>query len=156
MKTLADMVGRYGLVTGLSDHTLDNTAAISSVALGGSIIEKHFTLDREGGGPDDSFSMEPRDLKNLVDSVATAHQCLGEVDYGLKSSEVGNIKFRRSLYFIKDLKAGELITEDAVKSIRPGYGVAPKYLDSVIGSVVKKDVGFGHAVTEDVLEIKLR
>jgi pseudaminic acid synthase len=156
MKTLADMIDRYQLITGLSDHTLDNTIAISSVVLGGSIIEKHFTLNRNGGGPDDSFSMEPRDLKNLVDSVATAHQCLGKIDYGLKSSEAGNIKFRRSLYFIKDLKVGDLITNDVVRSIRPGYGIAPKYLDTIIGSKVNKDVKFGDAVTEDVLEINLR
>lgn len=155
IRTLANMRSRYGLVTGLSDHTLDNTTAITSVAMGASIIEKHFTLDREGGGPDDSFSMEPRDLKNLVDSVSMAFQCLGKVDYGLKSSEVGNVKFRRSLYFVKDLKAGDVITEDSVRSVRPGYGIAPKYLDSVIGAMVKKDVDFGHAVTVDVIDKKL-
>ena len=155
IRTLDDMRSRYGLVTGLSDHTLDNTTAISSVAMGASIIEKHFTLDRKGGGPDDSFSMEPRDLKNLVDSVSTAHQCLGKVDYGLKSSEVGNVKFRRSLYFVKDLKAGDVITKDSVRSVRPGYGIAPKYLNSVIGAIVKKDVEYGHAVTLDVIKKKL-
>lgn len=155
LRTLADMIDRYGLVTGLSDHTLDNTTVITSVAMGASIIEKHFTLSRNGGGPDDSFSMEPRDLKSLVESVNTAHQSLGTVDYGLKSSELGNIKFRRSLYFVKELKAGDVITEDAVRCIRPGYGVAPKYLDSVIGSHVTEDVSFGQAVTKDVIEVTL-
>lgn len=152
LKTLTDMIKRYGLVTGLSDHTLDNITSVCSVALGGSIIEKHFTIDRNAGGPDDSFSMEPVDLKELVDSTKKAYESIGTVDYGLKSSEVGNIKFRRSLYFIKDLKAGDLVTQDAIKSIRPGYGMAPKYFDKVIGSSLKKDVSYGQAVTEDLLE----
>lgn len=149
IRTLADMVDRYGLVTGLSDHTLDNTTAICSVVMGGSIIEKHFTLDRKGGGPDDSFSMEPRDLKNLVDSVFTAYQCLGEVDYGLKSSEVGNIKFRRSLYFVKDLKVDDIITADSIRSVRPGYGVAPRYFDKLVGKRVCRDIEMHQPVTLD-------
>lgn len=138
--TIPDMINRFGLVTGLSDHTLDNTTAITSVALGASIIEKHFTLDRNGGGPDDSFSLEPKDLTALCRDSKTAWQALGKVDYGRKASEQGNIKFRRSLYFVKDLKAGEIITEDAVRSVRPGFGLAPKFLDEVIGKKVNKDV----------------
>ena len=152
LRTIKDMVERFDLVTGLSDHTLDNTTAITSVAMGSSIIEKHFTLDRKGGGPDDSFSMEPSDLFNLVQSTKIAHEALGVVDYGLKSSEVGNIKFRRSLYFVKNLKAGDVITSDAIKSIRPGYGVAPKYLDAVVGRAVKEDVVLGTAVNFDLLK----
>jgi N-acetylneuraminate synthase len=154
LRTITDMIERFGLVTGLSDHTLGNTTAITSVALGCSIIEKHFTLDRNGGGPDDSFSMEPCDLEDLVKCTEIAHAALGSVDYGLKSSEVGNIKFRRSLYFVKALKSGEVVTIDSVRSIRPGYGIAPKYLESVIGQAVKQDVGVGTAVTEDLLEDK--
>ena len=154
LRTITDMVGRFGLVTGLSDHTLDNTTAITSVALGCNIIEKHFTLDRNGGGPDDSFSMEPCDLEELVKCAKIAHAALGSVDYGLKSSEVGNIKFRRSLYFAKALNAGEIITRDSVRSVRPGYGLAPKHLDFIIGRAVKKDVGFGIAVTKDLLKEK--
>jgi N-acetylneuraminate synthase len=156
LKTLADMINRFDVIAGLSDHTLDNTTAICSIAIGSCIIEKHFTLDRNGGGPDDSFSMEPVDLKELVDSASKAHECMGMVDYGLKSSEEGNIKFRRSLYFVKDLKAGDLITKDSIKSIRPGYGIAPKHLDSVIGSVINEDVRFGQAVTMDVIEAKIK
>tara|TARA_B100000767_G_C19775419_1_gene542276 strand:+ start:3951 stop:5012 length:1062 start_codon:yes stop_codon:yes gene_type:complete len=156
LKTLTDMIDRFGLVSGLSDHTLDNTTAICSVAMGSCIIEKHFTLDRNGGGPDDSFSMEPSDLKNLVDSALIAHECLGNVNYGLKSSEVGNIKFRRSLYFVENLKAGDLITKNSVKSIRPGYGIAPKHIDSIIGSVVKKNVEYGQAVTNDIIRPKIK
>ncbi len=147
LRTIADMARRFGLVTGLSDHTLDNTTAITSIAFGCSIVEKHFTLDRNGGGPDDSFSMEPSDLEELVKCTKIAHASLGSVDYGLKSSEVGNVKFRRSLYFVKVLKAGEVITRDSVRSLRPGYGIAPKYLESIIGLPVKADVGIGTAVT---------
>lgn len=132
--TLPDMIQRFGLVTGLSDHTLDNTTAIVSVALGASIIEKHFTLDRNGGGPDDSFSLEPADLAQLCQGVRTAWRALGTVDYGMKSSEQGNVKFRRSLYFVKDLQAGDLITADAVRSVRPGFGLPPKYYESVVGA----------------------
>lgn len=138
--TIPDMINRFGLVTGLSDHTLDNTTAITSVALGASIIEKHFTLDRNGGGPDDSFSLEPKDLTALCRDSKTAWQALGKVDYGRKASEQGNIKFRRSLYFVKDLKAGDIITENAVRSVRPGFGLAPKFLDEVIGKRLTKEV----------------
>ena len=152
LKTITDMIGRFGLVTGLSDHTLDNTTAITSVALGCNIIEKHFTLDRNSGGPDDSFSMEPCDLEALVRCTKIAHESLGSVDYGLKSSEVGNIKFRRSLYFVKALKAGEIITRDSVRSVRPGYGIAPKHLESIVGLAVTANVEIGTAVTNSLFE----
>src|SRR5690554_5136720 len=151
LRTIPDMIERFGLVTGLSDHTLDNTTAITSVALGASIIEKHFTLDRSGGGPDDSFSLEPAELTALCRDSKTAWKALGEVDYGRKSSEQGNAQFRRSLYFVKDMKAGEVITEDCVRSVRPGYGLAPKYWDRVIGQVVGREVSANTPVTEDVL-----
>ena len=140
LRTIPDMMRRFGLVTGLSDHTLDNTTAIASVVLGASIIEKHFTLDRSGGGPDDSFSLEPAELAALCRDSKTAWAALGQVDYGRKSSEQGNAKFRRSLYFVKDLKAGDVITADSVRSVRPGFGAAPKHLDAVIGKCVASDV----------------
>tara|TARA_B110000908_G_C10155700_1_gene403524 strand:+ start:39 stop:1097 length:1059 start_codon:yes stop_codon:yes gene_type:complete len=152
LRTITDMLGRFGLVTGLSDHTLDNTTAITSVALGCNIIEKHFTLDRNGGGPDDSFSMEPCDLEELVKGIKIAHAALGNVDYGLKSSELGNIKFRRSLYFVKALKAGETITRDSVRCVRPGYGIAPKHLESIIGLPVIANVAIGTAVTNSLFK----
>ncbi|AOY87133.1 pseudaminic acid synthase [Marinobacter salinus] len=133
LRTISDMIERFGLVTGLSDHTLDNTTAIASVVLGASIIEKHFTLDREGGGPDDSFSLEPDALAALCRDSKTAWKALGCVDYGRKSSEQGNVQFRRSLYFVKDLQEGEVITGDAIRSVRPGYGLQPKHLDEIIG-----------------------
>lgn len=140
LRTIPDMIQRFGLVTGLSDHTLDNTTAIVSVAMGASIIEKHFTLNRNGGGPDDSFSLEPPEMAALCRDSKTAWEALGKVDYGRKSSEQGNVKFRRSLYFVKDLKAGDVITPDAVRSVRPGYGLPPKSLHLLIGKILKRDV----------------
>lgn len=145
LRTIPDMIERFGLVTGLSDHTLDNTTAITSVALGASIIEKHFTLDRSGGGPDDSFSLEPAELTALCRDSKTAWLALGSVNYDRKSSEQGNAQFRRSLYFVKDLKAGDVITEDAVRSVRPGFGLAPKYIDEIVGKRLITDVAFGQA-----------
>jgi pseudaminic acid synthase len=140
LRTIPDMIHSFGLVTGLSDHTLDNTTAIASVALGGSIIEKHFTLDRSGGGPDDSFSLEPAELRALCQGARTAWEAIGKVDYGPKSSEQGTMKFRRSLYFVKSLQPGEVVTEEAVRSVRPGFGLAPKYLDHVIGRTAARAI----------------
>ena len=151
LRTIPDMIDRFGLVTGLSDHTLDNTTAIASVVMGASIIEKHFTLDRSGGGPDDSFSLEPAEMAALCRDSKTAWAALGKVDYGRKSSEQGNVKFRRSLYFVKDLKAGDVITADAVRSVRPGFGLAPKHIDCVIGQAALKDVKANERVSCDVI-----
>lgn len=151
LRTIPDMIERFGLVTGLSDHTLDNTTAISSVVLGASIIEKHFTLDRNGGGPDDSFSLEPADLAALCRDSKTAWKALGDVNYGRKSSEQGNAQFRRSLYFVKDMKAGELITNDCIRSVRPGFGLAPKHLERVIGQTVSEAVTANTPVKKDSL-----
>lgn len=137
LRTLPDMRQRFGLVTGLSDHTLENATAIASVALGACLIEKHFTLDRNGGGPDDSFSLEPAELAALCRDARVAWEALGQVDYGRKSSEQGNAQFRRSLYYVKDLPAGAVITADAVRSVRPGFGAAPRHLDAVLGRRVK-------------------
>jgi pseudaminic acid synthase len=149
LRTIPDMINRFGLVTGLSDHTLNNTTAIASVVMGASIIEKHFTLDRSGGGPDDSFSLEPRDMSALCEDARTAWSALGRVDYGRMPSEQGNAKFRRSLYFVKAGKKGDLVTSDMVRSIRPGYGLAPKYYEKVIGSFLAQDVESNTPVTPE-------
>lgn len=149
LRTIPNMIKRFGRVTGLSDHTLDNTTAIASVVVGATIIEKHFTLDRTGGGPDDSFSLEPSDLASLCRDSKTAWQSLGKVNYECKQSEKGNIQVRRSLYFIKDMKTGEQICDDCVKSVRPGYGLAPKYYDEVVGSRVVRSVKSGDRVRRE-------
>jgi N-acetylneuraminate synthase len=152
LRTIDDMIKRFGLVTGLSDHTLDNSTAIASVVLGASIIEKHFTLDRSGGGPDDTFSLEPDELTELCKATKSAWKALGKIDYGRKSSEQGNVQFRRSLYFIKDMRSGDIITSDNIKSIRPGYGLHPKYFFSMIGKRVKMDILKGSPVSLDKIQ----
>ena len=151
LHTITDMMARFGLVTGLSDHTLDNTTAIASVALGASIIEKHFTLNRNGGGPDDSFSLEPADLKALCQGAKTAWQALGQVNYARKSSEQANVKFRRSLYFVNDLETGDVVTAQDIRSVRPGYGLAPKHLDAVIGKKVTRPIRAATPVNWDAI-----
>lgn len=155
LRTITDMTERYGLVTGLSDHTIGNITSVTSVALGASLIEKHFTLDRKGGGPDDSFSLEPDELAALCRDTKIAHQALGNVDYGRKSSEQGNIQFRRSLYFVKDMKAGEVITEDCIRSVRPGYGLAPKCLKDILNSKVLADVNKYQPVRAESFKCKV-
>ncbi len=151
LHTIPDMIQRFGLLTGLSDHTLDNTTAIASVVMGAAIIEKHFTLDRNAGGPDDSFSLEPPELVALCRDSKTAWASLGSVNYERKPSEQGNLQFRRSLYFVKDLKNGEIVTPDSMRSVRPGFGLAPKYYDAVLGKRVNRDVSFGTPVSLDFL-----
>jgi len=153
LRTILDMIKHFGLVTGLSDHTLDNTTAITSVALGASIIEKHFTLNRNGGGPDDSFSLEPQELTQLCQGARIAWEALGDVNYGRKSSEHGNVKFRRSLYFVENLKAGDVITEESIRSVRPGYGLAPKYFDTLIGKRLRTAVMYGTATSWDLFDV---
>ena len=151
LRTIPDMIRRNGLVTGLSDHTLDNTTAITSVALGASIIEKHFTLDRSGGGPDDSFSLEPAELVALCRDSKTAWAALGKVDYGRKSSEQGNVQFRRSLYVVENIAKGEVLSLRNVRSVRPGYGLAPKYLEAVLGKVALVDIEKNTPLSLDAL-----
>lgn len=152
LRTIPDMIQRFGLVTGLSDHTLDNTTAITSVAMGASIIEKHFTLDRSNGGPDDSFSLQPEELAELCKDSRTAWASLGQIDYGRKSSEQGNVQFRRSLYFVKAIKAGDVITPDVVRSVRPGFGAPPKHLEALLGKRVNRDVAANSPVTFEIIQ----
>jgi pseudaminic acid synthase len=152
LRTIPDMIKRFGLVTGLSDHTLDNTTSITSVAMGAAIIEKHFTLNREGGGPDDSFSLEPAELAALCAGAKTAWSALGDVDYGRKSSEQDNVKFRRSLYFVKDMKAGDVIDKDAIRSVRPGFGLPPKFQAEVVGKKIQSDVHMGTPVNWNLIK----
>jgi len=151
LMTMPDMIERFGVVTGLSDHTLDNTTAIASVALGASIVEKHFTLDRSGGGPDDSFSLEPTEFSHLCESARTAWAAKGRIDYGRKSSEQGNVTVRRSLYVTKDIPTGSPITPENVRSVRPGYGLAPKYYDTVMGKIANRELKFGEPLLWDCL-----
>lgn len=152
LNTIPDMSKRFGLVTGLSDHTLNNTTAIASIALGASIIEKHFTLDRNGGGADDSFSIEPLELTSLVENTKTVWEALGKADYTIKNSEKICLNLRRSLYFVKDLKAGDIITADSVRSVRPANGIAPKFLEKILGKKVKANIEKNTPVSFETIE----
>jgi len=154
LRTITDMQQHFGLVTGLSDHTLNNTTALTSVALGASIIEKHFTLDRCGGGPDDSFSLEPQELAALCNDSKTAWEALGKIDYGRKMSEQGNVQFRRSLYVVQAIDKGEIFTNNNIKSVRPGFGLAPKYYHKILGKHATCDIEAGIALSWDKITLR--
>lgn len=131
--TIPDMVKRFGTVAGLSDHTMGHSVAVAAVSLGAKIVEKHFILDRAVGGPDASFSMEPAEFKQMVSCIREAEQALGKVSYDLSEKSLQSKTFSRSLFVIKDIAQGELITEENVRSIRPGYGLHPKHYKEILG-----------------------
>lgn len=131
--TIPHMRELFNCEIGLSDHTMGIGVSVASVALGATVIEKHFTLNRADGGVDSSFSMEPEEMKALVIETKRAREALGKVSYGVTEAEKKSLVFRRSLYVVKDMKAGEMISRENVRSIRPGYGIPPKYIDLVIG-----------------------
>lgn len=131
---------------GLSDHTLGIGAAIASIALGAEVIEKHFTLSRADGGVDSAFSIEPQEMKQLVEECNNAYLALGEVNYELSESEKNSLKFRRSLYVVKDIKKGEKFTPENIRSIRPGYGLHPRYYEEILGKTASQDLAFGTAL----------
>jgi pseudaminic acid synthase len=143
---------RYDLPIGLSDHTLSSEVAIAAVGLGAAVIEKHITLARADGGPDAAFSLEPQEFKALVDGVRTAHLALGRADYGRTKSEAPNLRFRRSLYAVKDIAAGETVTPENVRSIRPGFGLPPRHYDEILGKKAKLAIKRGTPLGWDLLE----
>ncbi len=136
---------------GLSDHTLGLGVAVASVALRATVIEKHFTLNRADGGVDSTFSMEPGEMAQLVIETERAWEGLGKVAYGPTLAEKKSIQFRRSLYVVKPLKAGEVLTKENIRAIRPGFGLSPKYIDMVLGKTVKADIPLGTALTWDLI-----
>ena len=143
LNTIPDLVEKFDVVVGLSDHTLGIEVAVAAVALGAKIIEKHFILDRNMGGPDSEFSMEPHEFKHMVDSIRNVEMALGKISYELSDKIKANREFSRSLFVVEDIKKGEIITEDNVRSIRPSFGLAPKYLKNILGKPVKKDLKKG-------------
>lgn len=152
LRTIPDIAREFNVLTGLSDHTIDNATSIASVALGACLIEKHVTLDRSAGGPDDSFSLEKNDLLMLCQDSKQAWSALGRVNYQRKGSEKGNMVFRRSIYVVKDIAVGETLTEKNVKSIRPGYGLAPKYYDEILGKKARKKLLKGTPISFEAIE----
>jgi N-acetylneuraminate synthase len=149
--TIPHMRELFGCEVGLSDHTMGVGVSVASVALGATVIEKHFTLNRADGGVDSSFSMEPAEMTQLVVETERAWQALGSVAYGPTAAEQKSIVFRRSLYVVKDLQAGEKLTADNVRAIRPGLGLPTKYLEQVLGKTVKQSVARGTALSWDMM-----
>lgn len=152
LRTIADIAERFDVLSGLSDHTIDNATAVTSIALGACLIEKHVTMDRNGGGADDSFSLEPPELKALCQDTKTAWQALGNINYERTEAEKGNVKFRRSLYVVKDIAEGETFSSENVRSIRPGFGLAPKHYEAILGKKAKQSITRGTPLTFDVIE----
>lgn len=143
---------QFDAIPGLSDHTLGTTASVAAVALGACVIEKHFTLSRTDKGPDSEFSIEPEELKRLCLDAHDAWLAIGKPGFQRQKAEEGNRHFRRSVYFIKDLKAGQVITEQDIRRIRPGFGLAPKYLEAIVGRTVKVDVVAGTATSWELID----
>ena len=140
---IGDFKNRFDVISGLSDHTMGNTVPILSICFGAKIIEKHFILDRSIGGPDASFSMNEIEFTELVKVVREAEKAIGVVDYELTEKQLKSRDFSRSLYVVKDIKAGDIITEENIKSIRPGFGLHPKYYDQVLGTKSNRNFSYG-------------
>lgn len=138
--TIPNMKETFGVEVGLSDHTLGITVPIASIALGAKVIEKHFILDKSIGGPDASFSLEPNEFKQMVNAVRDAEKALGKIDYSMTPLKLNSRLLGKSLFVVKDMKEGDLFTDENVRSIRPSYGLAPKYLNDVLGKVASKEI----------------
>ena len=143
LHTIPHLAEAFDAPVGLSDHTLGVAVPVAAVALGACIIEKHITLSQADGGPDSAFSLEPHEFKAMVEAVRTAEKALGRVCYEITDREAASRVFRRSLFVMQDMKAGEVFTGENVRSIRPGHGLPPKYLQDVLGRRAAKDIRRG-------------
>ncbi|MBI1293861.1 pseudaminic acid synthase [bacterium] len=152
LRTIPHLAERYQLPVGLSDHTLDIVVPVTAVALGACIIEKHFTLSRQEAGPDSTFSLEPHEFKAMVDAVRTTEAALGKVNYEVTESEIASRVFRRSLFVVEDMQPGEVFTEQNVRSIRPGFGLAPKSLADVLGRTATCSVSRGTPLSWEIVD----
>lgn len=152
LATINDMKERFKVPIGLSDHTLGDLSAIAAVSLGARVVEKHFCMDRSEGGPDSSFSMEPAEFKKMVENIRLVEKAIGTVRYGVSKTEEDSMVFRRSLFVVENIKKGEEFTPKNLRSIRPGYGMKPKYYESVIGKKATKDIDRGTPLSEDMFE----
>ena len=152
LTTIPDIVKKFKVISGLSDHSPGKTAAIAAVALGASIIEKHLTLNRASGGPDAAFSLNSEEFKDMVKSIRETEQALGRPFYGARENESVDLKFRKSLFAVENIREGELITSKNVRSIRPGYGLHPKYLDQVIGTMASSNIKRGTPLSWNLIK----
>lgn len=151
LRTISDIAQRYDVHAGLSDHSMGTAVSVAAIAQGACLIEKHFTLARADGGPDSAFSLEADELQSLCLDVNTAWKSLGKVSYERKPSESGNAQFRRSLYAVRDIAAGEALSKDNIRSIRPGFGLAPKELPRVLGTSAKVAIARGTPLSDELL-----
>ncbi len=151
LQTISHMRNLFNCEVGLSDHTMGIGAAVAAVAIGATVIEKHFTLSRAEGGVDSAFSLEPDELASLVSETGRAHEALGSISYGSTEAEKGSLSRRRSLYIGENMKSGEILTPKNLRRIRPGNGLLPKYYESLLGKRVKFDVSKGTPVTWDII-----
>ncbi|KGK86069.1 pseudaminic acid synthase [Clostridium sp. HMP27] len=143
LRTIPNIAETFNVITGLSDHTLGSAVSVAAIALGAKIIEKHLTLSRKDGGPDAAFSMEPHEFKQMVDDIRNVEKALGKISYTLSEKQKNSRQHSRSLFVVRDIKAGERFTEDNIRSIRPGFGVKTKYIKDIIGKTAKIDIGKG-------------
>lgn len=151
LKTMLDMKERFGVKVGLSDHTMGSDVAVAAVALGAEIVEKHFIMDRAIGGPDAAFSMTTEEFAAMTISIRNVEKALGHVDYPTDPSKIKGRNFSRSLYVAEDMKAGDVITEKNVRSVRPGFGLHPKFLNEILGKQVNKDLQKGDRMSWEYL-----
>lgn len=151
LRTMQNMAETFGVPVGLSDHSMGSVGAVTAVALGASIIEKHFCLDRSIKNPDASFSMTPSEYRQMVKDIRQAEKAIGRVKYGVSEQEQSNLAFRRSIFCVKDIKKGEKITEENVRIIRPGYGLKPKYYPEILGQTALRDIKRGTPVSFEMI-----
>lgn len=151
LRTIPHLRSLLNTLVGLSDHTMGSAVAVAAVTLGASVIEKHFTLARSDGGPDSTFSLEPEEFARMVEDIRVVEKALGKVSYDRTADEEKNIGFRRSLFIVEDIKAGEIISESNTQSIRPGHGLPPKYLEVVLGKRVSRDIKRGTPLSWDLI-----
>lgn len=152
LKTMIDMRDRFNVKVGLSDHTIGNIVPITAVSLGAKVVEKHFIIDKEIGGPDASFSMLPNEFEDMVNQIRKVESVLGEINYNLTEKKKNSRKFARSLFITKTIKKGEILTKENCRSIRPGYGLPPKFYDKILGKKVNQDIAKGTPLDWKLLE----
>ena len=145
LATIGDITKRFNCIAGLSDHTMGTVVSVASIAFGACVIEKHIILSRDDKGPDSAFSLEPQELKTLCEDTEAAWKAIGTVGYERKQAEEANVRFRRSIYFVKNIAAGEVVTKAHIRSIRPGFGLAPKFYEDILGKKVLLDIQRGTA-----------